>query len=129
MGAELHAIEESRRDIWDYAEVHVYDQWSVELQEFMEEVCIVEQFDLQMAQQITKKKDAGRLIQQAKEAGNFLIEFRECERSVYELIPPMKHSMRLIQRLDKQLRIIHLLVHLIHLLYLQHLNLQLKQIK
>ena len=94
MGAELHAIEESRRDIWDYAEVHVYDQWSVELQEFMEEVCIVEQFDLQMAQQITKKKEAGRLIQQAKEAGNFLIEFRECERSVYELIPPMKHSMR-----------------------------------
>ena len=94
MGAELHAIEESRRDIWDYAEVHVYDQWSVELQEFMEEVCIVEQFDLQMAQQITKKKEAGRLIQQAKEAGNFLIEFRERERSVYELIPPMKHSMR-----------------------------------
>lgn len=94
MGAELHAIEESRRDIWDYAEVHVYDQWSVELQEFMEEVCIVEQFDLQMAQQITKKKEAGRLIQQAQEAGNFLIEFRECERSVYELIPPMKHSMR-----------------------------------
>ncbi|MBO5278221.1 MAG: AAA family ATPase [Lachnospiraceae bacterium] len=92
--AELRAIEESRTELWDYVEVHVYDQWSVELQEFLEAISIVEQFDLQMAQQITKKKDAGKLIQKAQEAGNFLMERRENERSMYELIIPMKYSMR-----------------------------------
>ncbi len=93
-GTELRAIEESRKDLWDYLEVHVYDQWSVELQEFLEAVSIVEQFDLQMAQQITKKKDAGKLIQKAQETGNFLIEHRENEQSIYELRTPMKYSMR-----------------------------------
>lgn len=94
VGAELRAIERSRMDIWDYLEVHVYDQWSVELQEFLEAVSVVEQFDLPLAQQITKKKDAGRLIQKAMETGNFLIENRENEQSVYELRIPMKYSMR-----------------------------------
>ncbi|MDD6572433.1 MAG: AAA family ATPase, partial [Thermoflexaceae bacterium] len=93
-GAELRAIEESRKDLWDYLEVHVYDQWNVELQEFLEAVSIVEQFDLRMAQQITKKKDTGKLIRKAQETGNFLMERRENERSIYELITPMKYSMR-----------------------------------
>ena len=92
--AELCAIEKSRMDLWDYLEVHVYDQWGVELQEFLEAVCIVERFDLQMAQQITKKKEAGKLIRQAQETGNFLIEIRENEQSIYELRRPMKYSMR-----------------------------------
>lgn len=55
-GAELDAIEKSRKDIWDYLETYVYDQWGVELQEFLAAVSIVEQFDLSLAQQITKKK-------------------------------------------------------------------------
>lgn len=93
-GAELRAIEEARKDLWDYLEVHVYDQWGVEIQEFLEAVSIVEQFDLQMAQQITKKKDAGKLIQQAQEIGNFLTERIENERSIYEMRTPMKYSMR-----------------------------------
>lgn len=93
-GAELRAIEESKKDMWDYLEAHVYDQWSVELQEFLEAVSVVEQFDLQMAQQITKKKEAGRLIRQAQETGNFLMERRENEQSIYELRAPMKYSMR-----------------------------------
>lgn len=93
-GAELRAIEESKKDMWDYLEVHVYDQWNVELQEFLEAISIVEQFDLQMAQQITKKKEAGKLIRQAQETGNFLLERRENEQSIYELRSPMKYSMR-----------------------------------
>lgn len=92
--AELRAIEESRKDMWDYVEGHVYDQWSVELQEFLEAVSIVEQFDLQMAQQITKKKEVGRLIRQAQETGNFLLERRENEKIIYEMRNPMKYSMR-----------------------------------
>ena len=93
VGAELDAIEKSRKDIWDYLETYVYDQWGVELQEFLAAVSIVEQFDLSLAQQITKKKDAGRLIQQAQETGNFLIEVRKNEQSIYELRTPMKYSM------------------------------------
>lgn len=98
MDAELSAIEEARLDLWDYLEVAVYDQWSVELQEFVEAVCVVEQFDLQMAQQITKKKEAGKLIRQAKEIGNFLMEHRENGSVVYELKTPVKLSMR--RRMD-----------------------------
>lgn len=94
VGAELRAIEESKTDLCDYVEVHVYDQWSVELQEFLEAVSIVERFDLQMAQQITKKKDAGKLIQKAQELGNFLLEWRENERDIYELRVAIKYSMR-----------------------------------
>lgn len=93
-GAELGAIEKSRMDIWDYFDAHVYDQWSVELQEFLAAISVVEQFNLFMAQQITKKKDAGRLIRQAQETGNFLIEIRKNEQSVYELRTPMKYSVR-----------------------------------
>lgn len=93
-GAELCAIEEAQRNMWDYLEVHVYDQWSVELQEFLEAVSIVEQFDLRLAQQITKRKESGELIFRAQEIGSFLLEYRENERVVYELITPMKLSMR-----------------------------------
>lgn len=92
--AELCAIEACRKDLWDYLETHVYDQWSVELQEFLEAVSIVDQFDLSLAQQITKKKDAGRLIRQAQETGNFLVEILHQEQSIYEIRAPMRYSMR-----------------------------------
>lgn len=92
--AELCAIEKSRLDIWEYFEVHVYDQWNVELQEFLEAVSIVEQFDLHMAQQITKKKDAGRLIRQAQETGNFLLEYNKNGQTIYEMRATMRYSMR-----------------------------------
>lgn len=93
-GAELQAIEEAQKNMWDYLEVHVYDQWSVELQEFLEAVSIVEQFDLGLAQQITKRKESGELILRAQEVGNFLLESSKNESVVYEMITPMKQSMR-----------------------------------
>ncbi len=93
-GAELRAIEKSRQDMWEYYESYVYDQWDVELQEFLAAVSVTERFDLRMAQQITKKKDAGRLIRQALETGNFLTEHRRDGNSVYEMGLPMKYSMR-----------------------------------
>ena len=83
-----------RKDLWVYYNTSVYDQWCVELQEFLSAVSIVEQFDLSLAQQITKNKDVGKLIQQAQKTGNFLIEIRKKEQSVYELRTPMKYSMR-----------------------------------
>lgn len=93
-GAELRAIEQAQKNMWDYMEVHVYDKWSMELQEFLEAVSIVEDFDLRLAQQITKRKETGELILRAQETGNFLMEHRESERTIYELITPMKQSMR-----------------------------------
>ena len=93
-GAELRAIEQAQKNMWDYLEVHVYDQWSMEIQEFLEAVSIVEQFDLRLAQQITKRRESGKLILRAQEIGNFLMEHRESGKAVYELITPMKRSMR-----------------------------------
>ncbi|WP_278278031.1 hypothetical protein [Acetivibrio ethanolgignens] len=29
-------LQKERKNVWDYLEVHVYDQWSMELQEFIE---------------------------------------------------------------------------------------------
>lgn len=92
--AELNAIEAARLDLWDYLEVHVYEQWDVELQEFLASISIVDRFDLQMAKQITKKKDAGGLIEKAQELGNFLTKFREEDREIYELKDTVKLSMR-----------------------------------
>ncbi|MCI7131646.1 MAG: LuxR C-terminal-related transcriptional regulator [Lachnospiraceae bacterium] len=94
VGAELRLIEEACGDLGDYLEVYVYDQWNVELQEFLEAMSVVEQFDLQMAQQITKKKEVGKLIRQAKETGNFLMERTENDQIVYEFIESLKLSMR-----------------------------------
>lgn len=92
--AELEAVEKSRKDLWNYCESYVCDQLDVEFQEFLAAVSIVEQFDLSMAQQLTKKKDAGRLIRQIQETGNFLQEYRKNDRSIYELRLPVKYSMR-----------------------------------
>lgn len=57
-------------------------------------ISIVEEFDLRMAQQITKKEDAGNLILRAQETGNFIVEWRDNEKSMYKLRRPMKYSMR-----------------------------------
>ena len=101
---ELRAIEVSREDFWDYLEIHVYDQWNLEQQEFLEMLSIVEVFDLQMAQQITKKEEAGSLIQKAQEIGNFIVEWRENEKSMYKLRQPMRYSMqrRLLAKYSKE---------------------------
>lgn len=92
--AEERAVEEAEKDLWDYLGRHVYDEWSEELQQFLEKICIVEQFDLSMAQQITSRRDAGRLIRQAQEVGNFVLERRREEKISYELIEVVKDSMR-----------------------------------
>lgn len=91
---EVRAIDGSRQDFWDYLDSHVFDQWNVELQEFLEAVSVVDWFDLQMARQITKNQDAGRLILQAQETGNFFTERWENGGSVYAQREPMKNAMR-----------------------------------
>ena len=91
---ELSTIEAARCDCWDYLDVYVYDQWNVELQEFLMDISIVEQFDLSMAQMITKKMDAGIWLCKLKETGNFISEHTEGDTEIYELRTPVKLSMR-----------------------------------
>ena len=83
--------------VWDYLEYHVYDQWDIEMQEFLMDVSIVEEFDCQLASMITGRNDVEFLISQAGELGNFLIEKYVTENgknSVYAFRDDMKKSMR-----------------------------------
>lgn len=83
--------------VWDYLEYHVYDQWDIEMQEFLMDVSIVEEFDCHLASMITGRNDVEFLISQARELGNFLIEKYVAEdgkKSVYAFRDDMKKSMR-----------------------------------
>lgn len=91
--AEMEAIRKGQKDLWEYLGVYVYDQWSTEQQQFLEAMSIVDQFDLPMACQLTKNKNAGCLIRQAQEIGNFIIERITEEGSVYKIRNEMKKSM------------------------------------
>ena len=71
---EQQCVEQVSRNVWDYLETYVYDQWEEELQEFLMEMSVVEQFDIEKARCITRRKNVEGLIFQAKEIGNFLLE-------------------------------------------------------
>jgi LuxR family transcriptional regulator, maltose regulon positive regulatory protein len=88
-------IERMRNDFWDYLDRHVYDQWEVEIQEFLMQVCIVEEFDKHLAEMITGRSDVDRMLRIAEQLGNFL-SFKEAdlEKKTYEIILPMRRSMR-----------------------------------
>lgn len=107
VSSELSALQEAEKVWCDYLESHVYDKWDLELQEFLLDISIVKSFNLEMAQIITRKSDAGRLILLAKESGNFLSEYTQGTRlsekgqdTIYELRPQMRISMQ--RRLEKR---------------------------
>lgn len=70
------------------------------------DISVVDSFDLRMAQLVTRKSDAGRLIQFSKEIGNFLIEDTNGGQSAFEMRLPMKISMR--RRLAKRCKQAHI---------------------
>jgi LuxR family maltose regulon positive regulatory protein len=88
-------IERLRNDFWDYLDRHVYDQWDQELQEFLMQVCIVEEFDIRLAEMITGRSDVERMINCAEQIGNFLT-MKEIigGKTVYEIRLGMRRSMR-----------------------------------
>ena len=91
---ETEMIETTRLDCWDYLESHVYDLWDVEMQEFLMDISVVDTFDLQMAQMITKRNDAGKIIVEAQETGNFIMEIVKDNSIEYVMRPQMILSMR-----------------------------------
>ncbi len=92
---DTNHIERMRNDFWDYLDSHVYDQWEVDIQEFLMQVCIVEEFDKHLAEMITGRNDIERMISIAEQLGNFML-FKETAggKRIYEIRLAMRHSMR-----------------------------------
>lgn len=86
-------LEQAREDICSYLEAHVFDQWDMEMQEFIIELSVVEQFDIGMAQMITGRNDVEQMVAKVSEIGNFLIE----TDGVYRYRPILRQT--LIKRL------------------------------
>ncbi len=83
-------FEQTRHKFWDYLERHVYDQWNVELQEFLMQLSIVDEFDTGLAEMITGRSDVQSMIRRAMETGNFLTE----QEGVYYIRYTLRASMR-----------------------------------
>ncbi|HEX3076454.1 MAG TPA: LuxR C-terminal-related transcriptional regulator [Lachnospiraceae bacterium] len=88
-------IERLRNEFWDYLDCHVYDQWDMELQEFLMQICIVEELDNRLAEMITGRNDVERLLNLAEQLGNFiLMKEITAGKTIYEIRLAMKMSMR-----------------------------------
>ena len=79
----------AKDNLCHYLETHVYDQWEIELQEFLMELSIVDSFDVQMAQMITGKKNVEQLLNHAIETGDFF----KRKRNTYQYKFAFKESM------------------------------------
>lgn len=83
-------LQQARQKFWDYLEHHVYEQWDVELQEFLMAVSIVDKFDAGLAEMITGRTDVQHMIGRAMETGNFLSE----EGDIYHIRYALQASMK-----------------------------------
>ena len=91
-------LERTIKRQWDYLEIHVYDQWDMQLQEFFMDISIVESFTVQLAAMLTGRRDVEKLISEAEETGNFF-EITGTN-GVWKCRWPMRKSMQ--QRLHKK---------------------------
>ncbi|HOO27730.1 MAG TPA: LuxR C-terminal-related transcriptional regulator, partial [Lachnospiraceae bacterium] len=83
--SEKEAIEQARRNLWDYLENRVYEQWNKEMQDFILEISVVDEFDEELAQQITGRSNVKQLIEEVKETTGFLQEKNQvytCRKTV-----------------------------------------------
>lgn len=88
-------IESMRNNYWSYLECHVFAQWDLELQEFLMQVCIAEEFDRRLAEMITGRNDVDRMLGLAEQVGNFLtIKEAAGGKIVYEIRLTMRKAMR-----------------------------------
>lgn len=69
-------VEKARSRMWDYLEYHVYDEWDVQIQEFLMEISIVDCFHVRLAEMITGRKDVEALLNRIRWLGNFMHEER-----------------------------------------------------
>lgn len=82
------------KEIWnafsDYLENNVLISWESDLLDFLMQVCIVEEFSLELAEMISGNSRSLELLERAKEAGNFLTE----ENGIYHLRPVLIQALR-----------------------------------
>ena len=82
-------------EMCNYLEYHVYDNWDIEMQEFLMEISVVDDFTTKQAEMITGRSDSGVLIERAKWLGNFMISWIDADGSNrYQLQYHMRVSMR-----------------------------------
>lgn len=89
-------LRQMRYAFWDYMDEHVFEQWDVELCEFLMQISIVDRFDIRLAEMITGESNVEQMLLSVKEIGNFLTE----REGIYELFSDMRLGMR--RRLVKQ---------------------------
>ena len=89
-----YMINVTYNQMWDYLEYHVYDRWSIQLQEFLMEVSIVDEFSIHLAEMITGRRDIEVLLDKSKWIGNFMIEVYNGNEVIYKLREEMLVSMR-----------------------------------
>ncbi len=93
--AEHQILQKSELDFCEYLETTVYNQWDEELSEFLMQLSIMDQFDLETAQHITMKSNTGELLRRAREQGNFLQIVRDPSgNNLYILRRELVYSMR-----------------------------------
>lgn len=64
-------VELTRKDLFRYLDGHVYDQWDLELEQFIIATSIVDSFTKELAEMITGSSRVDRLLSRAMELGNF----------------------------------------------------------
>lgn len=94
-------LDQAVNDMWNYL-CQVYDQWDPEIQEFVLETSVVERFDIRMAQLVTGRSDAQRILKKAMETGNF---YKETD-GMYELDSSFRSGiqMQLERKFDRDRR-------------------------
>lgn len=82
-------------EMCNYLEYHVYDNWDVEMQEFLMEISVVDEFTTKQAEMITGRSDSELLIERAKWLGNFMTSRMDKDGNTqYQLQFHMRVSMR-----------------------------------
>ena len=89
-----YMVNTTYNQMWDYLEYHVYDRWSIQLQEFLMEVSIVDEFSIHLAEMITGRRDIEALLDKSKWIGNFMIEVYNGNEVIYKIREEMLVSMR-----------------------------------
>ncbi|EET60252.1 transcriptional regulator, LuxR family [Marvinbryantia formatexigens DSM 14469] len=86
------------KNMWLWLENHVFDQWEAELQEFLMETSIVENYTRELAGMLTGRNNVDELISRAEELGNFMT--KTGQDGVWEYRWGMRQAMR--QRIRKK---------------------------
>ena len=93
--SERECIKAARNLFFQYLETQEIEHWGQETQEFLMDLSVVDEFDIELAKEITGKTDVSQHILQIQELGDILYE----ENGVYRFRNPFRDV--LFQRLRR----------------------------